>query len=490
MAEIYNDPAGGSASSVGPQIRTDFYAKKALVEAAKDMVFGQLADSTAMPKNFGKTIKRFHYLPILDDANVTDQGIDAAGLQSNYAITFVFTPPTVKNAAVQNRDARKGIQFSVTGYGSSAANAKTDAKAKSKASLYNAGFAWTTDYATTRAALLSAGWTVKDDTSSPAAVAVFDGGNLYGSSKDVGTITGKMPTLTENGGRVNRVGSTRIQIEGSIHKYGIFEEYTQESLDFDTDAELLMHKTSEIVKAANELNEDLIQADLLSAAGVVYYGGTATSVSTVTGETGPSLPTFQDLMNLEIILDNNRCPKSTKMITGSRMIDTRVVEAARFMYIGSELIPVVKNMVNNFGYQAFIPTTKYAASIAPVKGEIGSIGGFRIIVAQEMMHWEAAGATVSTNLGYRTGIAANGTEKYNVYPMLVVGSESFTTIGFQTDGKSTKFKIKHIKPESDQAYNRASDPFGEVGFISLKWYYGSMVLRPERIAVMKVVAPV
>ena len=488
MAEIYNDPAGGSLSSVGPQIRTDFYAKKALVEVAKDIVFGALADTTAMPKNFGKTIKRFHYLPILDDANQNDQGIDAAGLSTNYSATFTFTPPTVIGGATQTRDPRKGIQFTVVGYGASGAAAIAAAKVNTQAAVNNAGFAWNTNYVTTRAALIAAGWTVKDDTSTPAITARFDGGNLYGSSKDVGTIAGKIPTLTENGGRVNRVGSTRIQLSGSIHKYGIFEEYTQESLDFDTDAELLMHKTSEIVKAANEINEDLIQSDLLNAAGVVYYGGAATSLATVTGEATPSLPTYQDLMNLEIILDNNRCPKSTKMITGSRMIDTRVVEAARFMYIGSELIPVVKNMVNNFGYQAFIPTTKYAATITPVKGEIGSIGGFRIIVAQEMQHWEAAGATVSSNLGYRTGMSG-GTEKYNVYPMLVVGDEAFTTIGFQTDGKGSKFSIKHIKPGSDQSYNRATDPFGEVGFISIKWYYGSMILRPERIACMKVVAP-
>jgi len=45
----YNDPAGGTPSDVGTQIRTDYYNKKALVEAAKEMYFGQLANVTAMP---------------------------------------------------------------------------------------------------------------------------------------------------------------------------------------------------------------------------------------------------------------------------------------------------------------------------------------------------------------------------------------------------------------------------------------------------------
>ena len=33
--------------------------------------------------------------------------------------------------------------------------------------------------------------------------AVIANGNLYGSSKDIGTITARLPTLTEEGGRVN-----------------------------------------------------------------------------------------------------------------------------------------------------------------------------------------------------------------------------------------------------------------------------------------------
>ena len=95
---IYNDPAGGSESSVGPQIRTDFYKRKALVEAAKEMYFGQLADVTNMPKNFGKTIKMYHYLPILDDRNVSDQGIDASGvsLAANFVANTTIVSATIE----------------------------------------------------------------------------------------------------------------------------------------------------------------------------------------------------------------------------------------------------------------------------------------------------------------------------------------------------------------------------------------------------------
>lgn len=391
MAE-YKDPVGGTPSTIGTQIRTDHYNKKALVEAKRTQFFTQLADVTAMPKHSGKKMKRYHYMPLLDDRNVNDQGIDASG------------------ATIAN-------------------------------------------------------------------------GNLYGSSKDIGNITGKLPLLTENGGMVNRVGFKRLEIEGTIEKFGLYSDYTQESMDFDTDEELEMHITREMVVGASELSEDMLQVDLLTKAGTVRYGGVATATTEITGEGSDiSLITYEDLMRLDIDLDNNRTPKHTKIITGTRMTDTKTVPAARYLYIGTELQPMVEKMTDHFGNQAFISVEKYAAGTTTAMGEIGAVGRFRIIVNPEMQFWAGAGATETVaNAGYR---ATGG--KYDVYPMLVVGDESFSTIGFQTDGKSVKFSIKHSKPGSPESY--ANDRFGEKGFMSIKWYYGMIVLRPERIAVCKTVA--
>ena len=126
MAHIYNDPAGGSASTIGSQARTDYYHKKALIAVRDEQYFMPLADVRAMPKHMGKKIKQDVYVPLLDDRNVNDQGLNASGA------------------------------------------------------------------------------TIAD-------------GNIYGSSKDTGTIKAKIPALTENGGRVNRVGFTRLQIEGELY---------------------------------------------------------------------------------------------------------------------------------------------------------------------------------------------------------------------------------------------------------------------------------
>src|SRR5574343_41008 len=176
MAIEYNDPYGGTPSSVGTQINQWYYEKKALIEAAKEQPFGQLASTISIPRNMGKTIKHYHYLPILDDANLTDQGINAAGVSTTLEITFTFGKP----GAVDTGNGWVG--YSVVGEGSSSANAITNAKAKAKPLLQQLGATWTTDYANTRAALIAAGWTIHDDTSTPARVAVPESSNLYGSS--------------------------------------------------------------------------------------------------------------------------------------------------------------------------------------------------------------------------------------------------------------------------------------------------------------------
>ena len=395
----YNNPqygAGGTQtnpSSVGKQIRLDVYEKQALIDMVKEQYFSQLSGTMDMPKNMGKTVKKFHWLPLLDDTNVNDQGIDASGVS-------------------------------------------------------------------------------------------YANGNLYGSSKDIGSIPGKMPTLTEVGGRVNRVGFTRKVLEGSIHKMGFFYEFTEEALNFDTEAELLGHLTRESLRGANELSEDQLQLELINGAGVRVYAGAATSVATMSAEGAAgteSVIKYADLQRLSVTLDENRCPKSTKIIAGSRMVDTKTISSARVLFIGSELENQVRNMVDAFNNPAFVPVEKYADAGTLLNGEIGAVSQFRIVVVPEMMHWEAAGvvATAGKGLGkYRTGTG----DKYNVYPALVVGSEAFTNIGFQTSGASKKWKITTKMPGAETADR--NDPYGETGFSSIKWYYGTLLERPEWIAIL------
>ena len=328
-----------------------------------------------------------------------------------------------------------------------------------------------------------------------AAGATLVNGNLYGSSKDIGTITSMLPVLSENGGRVNRVGFTRLAREGSIHKMGFFYEFTQESLDFDSDSTLKSHLARELINGAHKMTEDVLQKDLLAGAATVLYAGAATTDSEITGEevvsgavTIPSsIVSFRNLTRLDQIMTDNRTPKQTKVITGSRLTDTKTLPSGRVMYVGSELMPMLREMRDAFGNPAFIAVQHYADAANVLNGEEGAIGPFRIIQVPEMLHWAGAGAAVVNNPGYRS-TTVSGTEHYDVFPMLVVGDDSFSTIGFQTDGKTVKFDITTKMPGTETAGH--FDPYGETGFSSIKWYYGILIKRPERLAIIKTVAPI
>lgn len=400
----YNAPIDGQKSSIdsasSDQMNTFYWIKKALITARKEQFFLPLASVVNIPKNFGKTVKVYEYVPLLDARNINDQGIDANGV-------------TIAN------------------------------------------------------------------------------GNLYGSSKDIGTITGKLPLLTENGGRVNRVGFTRLAREGSLHKFGFFTEFTQESLDFDSDDMLKEHLSRELLEGATQLTEAVLQKDLLANAGVVLYAGAATDKDEIIGEVVGGAPasiiSYRNLMRLDAILTDNRTPKQTKVIVGSRLTDTKVIPAGRVMFVGSEVVPILKGMRDLFDNKAFIAVQHYGDAGTLLNGEIGSIDAFRIVQVPEMLHWAGAGASVTTNPGYRT-TTVGGTAKYDVFPLLVVGDDSFATIGFQSDGKSAKFSILTKMPGADTADR--NDPYGEAGFSSIKWYYGFLAKRPERIGVAMTVAPI
>jgi len=384
MSHQYNDPAGGIPSTIGPQIVNHYYERKALVEAKKIQFFTQMATSKTIPANFGKELKMYHYMPILDDRNVNDQGIDAQG------------------AKIEN-------------------------------------------------------------------------GNLYGSSTDIGLIPDRMPLLGENGGRVNRVGATRIEIKGTFEKFGFFTEYTRDSLNFDSDPDLLQHLNTEIMIAASQATEDALQIDLINNAGTIRYAGEATQRSEIKAG---DVVTYADLMKLGIDLDKNRTPKKTTLLSGTRNIDTRTIPAARYMFIGSELLPTLRAMTDLHGLPAYIPVEKYAAGTSLAEGEVGSVDGFRFIVNQNMFKWSGGGAVLAA--GDDAVYYNNGTN-YDVLPMLCIGDESFATITFKTSGNNVKWEVNHKKPGEN--IDRL-DPYGETGFISIRWFYGFMALRPERLALI------
>jgi N4-gp56 family major capsid protein len=293
-------------------------------------------------------------------------------------------------------------------------------------------------------------------------------GNLYGSDKDMATQKGAFPVLAEEGGMLNRVGMKRETLEADVIEYGFYLSFTKRSLEMDTEKGLLSRYVTELGVAQGDVRESQIRTSVITASETNRtFAGNAVSMDDVN-----ELDTldFPDLRLMDQALNAALCPYDTKIIDGSTKVDTKTVAAARYVYIGPQLRPTVEDITHG-GRDMWIPVEMYAAAGNIAQGEIGKIGQFRFIVDQEMNYYEGAGSDTDDAGGPIDPNFNSTNGHYDVFPVVFVGSGSFATVGFQGDVA----RVKTIMPKAD-AYN---DVYGKRGAVSISWYFGFMVLRPE-----------
>lgn len=389
-------------------VYTQSLIKEALLYRRDASVFSSLGSTADQPAHMGLTLTQFVELPLLDDRNKNDQGIDAKG----YKIA---------------------------------------------------------------------------------------NGNLYGSSNNIGQIQAALPTLSEGGGRVNRVGLTRIKQSSTIQPYGIFSELDNYMLNFDNQADLGRSIIRRVLDGTLELYDHLTQIAVMQNIGTQIFTGAANSISTI-DPTNPgtspadkngSLLNLHHLLRLDEMLNNNRTPYSAVLLDGSRNVDTRTVRTSRIAFCGIELVNYLRTLQNPFGQPAFIDVSQYSSQGNVLENEVGTIGGYRIIQPRRMFNWTAQGAAVGKDggAGFRTSTDSSGTQRYNVYPFLVIGEEAYATSSFEMSDGSFRMNLITKFPGRETAHAE-SDPYGERGFFSVKFWHGFLPLKNERIAAIFTALPI
>jgi len=290
--------------------------------------------------------------------------------------------------------------------------------------------------------------------------AVIANGNGYGSTRDLGKVTTGMPALAEGAGRVNRVGVVKKTIETSLKRLGNFIEYNDEVDKFSEDS-VQIHYREELGYMAGQVQDDLVQIDMINAAGIVAYAGSKTKIS---GLVAGDFPTYDLIRTTCKQLFVNKAKKNTTLVGGTNKIDTRTINSAWLAFVSSDMKFILEGVKDNDGVTAWIPAYKYASAGTLAKGEVGAIHDTRFIEAPRMM-------------GYDSGavIAGDGTTTVATSPILYVTEDSFATVGL-AGNKKIVFKSK--------APGKATefDPYGLKGLFSYSFFYASIAIRPERIA--------
>ena len=445
MAQIINkfNQGGTTSSSINRQFTPEFVTKAVAEMAPRKRFFSQRSNPIAMPKNYGDTLTKEVALPILHKDNMVDANIDATNATVIQNMFFAYNSAGV---LVNTYDvASYAVTNSVT----------IDA---ARTAVYAA--------AVTAA---GAGGKVKSS-----AGYILNGKSAYALAEKA------IPVLPEEGGIIGLLNSTSKLVSAKISFHAIGLKYTVRSIDLDSRKNQIAQKIKDLSRATHELKEIQVQNSIIAASETNRLIASA-SATTIAQMTAADVLTYDALQGFEQALLAEDVPMETEIIEGTTKIDTKVVEDGWVLYVNRELMPAIRKVKGPDGTTlAFVPKSQYAAGTTLLDGEFGAIGSFRFVVVPDLAAYRGAGSLVSADTALdKTNRHATG-GKYDIFPMIVVGSDSFSTTGF-TDKDVT---AAHIPPVRD-VYN---DMSAQVGGVVSNWTYGFLNYRPERIRQLAVVA--
>lgn len=439
--------------------------KGALEKESLELVFSPLGGRRSQPKHKGDKMVQRMKLPVLHPENRLDNGINAN------AAKFM----TNRWYAYDSNDVQVG---NPEGYATQAEAAAAGVSGKEKSGA----------------------------------------GTCYYGDADFNTVTNGIPVLGEEGGDVNAVNVSSKYVYGTVKKRGIQSTWYKDAIDKDSRPGLLAEIAQGLTTAVRDLREAEIQGLLLSAASAnVVLPDTANSAA-IKDLTSQDELTYKTLLNWELDLKKNRVPLATKMSFGSSKINTVTIDSAWIVYIASEQKQTIVEMKDASGNSVFDYAHTYGASTTLLKNELGRVGKFRFVEVFNMQKYKAAGATlkdktaageqdefsayttfepvlwyptddngvIEGNDGYNTeadakaastnDTAVHGAERYDVFPSLLVGSDSFDILDFSANSMSLQTAMPKVS---------AYDKFGDTGVMSLKYWVGVLVKRSERLSVVK-----
>ena len=469
-----------TSTDIDREFNDEFVSKIVVEQAPRKKFFTGRGSSEDQPKNYGDTLTKIVHYGMLHESNMNDAGLDAA---TATIITNTWYKTNATTGAVEGT-------FAAVDYLGESGGVLADAITAAQAALV------ATVPQSNIADAIAAG------------TAKSGAGNILGGDASFAVSEGPLVELPEEGGVVNLLNATSKLVSAKITHHGIAHRYTARSNDLGSLVGQIGRKLKELAKAKGELQEMQVQNSLLAQGELNSI--VASDIAGTRAEVGPiDVVDYDALTAWEQTLMGDDVPLETEILSGTQMTDTRTVEDAYVVYISRELVPTLRKMTGPGGVNVWVAKSKYAAGTTLLDGEVGMVDGlsFRFVVVPDMQKYQGAGLLkVATDDAYAIAAGftlANGYSQgagepkaaydaaaaaahtsgtnIDVFPMLVIGDDSFVTT--KITGSNTK--AKHVMPKAD-AHN---DLYGEVGAMSTKWTYGFLCYRPERISTLFSAAP-
>ena len=193
-----------------------------------------------------------------------------------------------------------------------------------------------------------------------------------------------------------------------------------------------------------------------------FYGGAGTTIATVDGKL-----TAKILRKIARSLATNHTKKITSILAPSPNIGTKPIESAFLVFCSSD---IEADLRDTTAFPAYTPVAAYGSRKPMHENELGSFEQFRFIASPELIPFQNGGAAVGA-----TACLSTGGANIDVYPLIVVGQESYGTVALRG---SKSFDLSVIPVGNKDS----ADPLGQRGYIGAKFYAVSVLLNQQWMA--------
>ena len=255
-----------------------------------------------------------------------------------------------------------------------------------------------------------------------------------------------------------------------IRQYGDWTGITDHVNDFNKNnvlGDIVMMQGEQIAATRERLTWNTVTNGLN-----VHYPDAVTSRSAIvkanTLTAGLTAKVTTDLMGRKAMMIG-------RVMAGSEKYDTYPVESTYMVVAHSDLRPTLRSLKNSsVSNSQFVPTSKYGSGMAVTSTyEVGSFEEMRFICPADHVSFKAAGATISSatdKAAWRWSENAAGDDKYDVYPLVVLGRHAFACVALAGAKAVRPVVINADKPEK-------SDPLGQRGMAGWKSYFACQIMN-------------
>lgn len=227
----------------------------------------------------------------------------------------------------------------------------------------------------------------------------------------------------------------------------------------DTSKDMVLRDMSQ--RQGEQIGEtrEALTWDVIRAGTAVTRAGSATSRANVGSAYSVDLQ-----RRVMATMHRQKAKKHTRVLAGTSGYETYKIEPSYIVVGHTDLLPDLRSLQGTNEYNSFVPPSKYGSgSRVAHPYESGSFEEGRFILSPDLAFFPGTGS------GTTTGFRASNS-KIDVYPMLVLGRESFGCIALRG-----RYAVKPMV--LNPGMPRSGDPLGQKGSIGWKFWFACLILN-------------